>query len=83
MFENVRIYDGVSDSLSPASNVLVVGPTIRQVSRAGITTSASVEVRHILRHDSTLMPGLIDAHAQMKAAGAAPYHAIPQTHSPG
>jgi len=49
-------------SMSPASNVLVVGNTIRQVSTAPIVLPAGIEVQRISGGGRTLMPGLIDMH---------------------
>lgn len=60
LFENVRIFDGKSTSLSAPSNVLVVGNTIKQISRTPIEPPAGA--RHIAGDGRTLMPGLIDAH---------------------
>ena len=37
LFENVRIFDGVSARLSAPSNVLVVGNVIRAISAAPVT----------------------------------------------
>ncbi|MBX3724764.1 MAG: amidohydrolase family protein [Xanthomonadales bacterium] len=62
LFENVRVFDGTSDRLTPPSNVLVVGNRIQAVSRAPITPDAGLEVRRIDGGGRTLMPGLIDAH---------------------
>lgn len=59
LFENVRIFDGVSGDLSPASSVLVHGNIIEKVSRDKI---ASDGARVIDGGGRTLMPGLIDMH---------------------
>lgn len=37
LFENVRVFDGTSAKLTPVTNVLVVGNTIRTISSAPIT----------------------------------------------
>ncbi|TAH36365.1 MAG: amidohydrolase family protein [Planctomycetota bacterium] len=62
VFENVRIFDGTSDRLSPASNILVVGNTIRSISTAPIVPPADAQVTVIAGGGRVLMPGLIDAH---------------------
>lgn len=59
LFENVRIFDGVSAALSPASSVLVHGNVIEKVSRDKIAADGA---RIIDGGGRTLMPGLIDAH---------------------
>ena len=61
-FENVRIFDGTSKSLSPASNVLVRGNLITRISREAIPLDRKGGVRIIQGGGRTLMPGLIDAH---------------------
>lgn len=62
LFENVRVFDGRSDRLTPPANVLVVGHRIQAVSGAPITPDAGLEVRRVDGGGRTLMPGLIDAH---------------------
>ncbi len=62
LFENVRVFDGRSDRLTPPSNVLIVGNRIQAVSRAPITPDAGLDVRRVDGGGRTLMPGLIDAH---------------------
>ncbi len=59
LFENVRIFDGVSGDLSPASSVLVHGNVIEKVSRDKIAADGA---RVIDGGGRTLMPGLIDMH---------------------
>lgn len=59
LFENVRIFDGVSGDLSPASSVLVHGNVIEKVSRDKIVADGA---RVIDGGGRTLMPGLIDMH---------------------
>lgn len=59
LFENVRIFDGVSSTLSPASSVLVHGNVIEKVSRDKIPADGA---RVVDGGGRTLMPGLIDAH---------------------
>jgi len=62
LFENVRIFDGTSKSLSQASNVLVRGNLIARISREAIPVDRKSGVRVIKGGGRTLMPGLIDAH---------------------
>ncbi|TAU82549.1 metal-dependent hydrolase family protein [Rhizobium leguminosarum] len=65
LFENVRIFDGVSDVLSDASNVLVVGNLIKSISMLPIQVPADISVRRIAGGGRTLMPGMIDAHTHI------------------
>ena len=60
LFQNVRIYDGRSASLSAPSDVLVRGERIERISAAPITPPPSATV--IDGQGRTLMPGLIDNH---------------------
>jgi imidazolonepropionase-like amidohydrolase len=60
LFENVRIFDGKSASLSAPSNVLVKGNLIETISEAPIDADSSVT--RIAGGGRTLIPGLIDAH---------------------
>ena len=60
LFENVRIFDGKSTSLSPASNVLVRGNVIERISTAPIEAGSGTSV--ISGGGRVLMPGLIDSH---------------------
>lgn len=62
LFENVRIFDGSSEQLSPPSNVLVAGNTIRSISAQPIEPPADAQVTKIDGGGRVLMPGLIDAH---------------------
>ena len=68
LFENVRIFNGASERLSPASNVLVIGNTIQQISTAPIEIAPGTAVQRIKGDGRTLMPGLIDAHTHMMMA---------------
>ena len=68
LFENVRIFDGVSDKLSAPSNVLVVGNIIKSISTAPIVAPAGVALTRIAGGGRTLTPGLIDAHAHIMFA---------------
>jgi imidazolonepropionase-like amidohydrolase len=62
LFQNVRIFDGKSDALSPPSNVLVRGNTIERISVNPITVETYANVHVIPANGRVLMPGLIDAH---------------------
>jgi imidazolonepropionase-like amidohydrolase len=62
LFQNVRIFDGRSTGLSAASNVLVRGNTIENISLSPIAVDANAGVRVIAGGGRVLMPGLIDAH---------------------
>src|SRR5882672_1978319 len=62
LFRNVRVFDGKSATLSPASNVLVKGNTIASISTSPIDVSAITNVTEIDGGGRVLMPGLIDAH---------------------
>lgn len=62
LFENVRVFDGRTDRLSAASNVLVVGNAIKTVSVSSIAPLAGVQLTTIDGGGHTLMPGLIDVH---------------------
>jgi imidazolonepropionase-like amidohydrolase len=62
LFENVRIFDGKSDTLSAGMNVLVRGNTIDKISRDPIPTDVSPNTKTIRGGGRTLMPGLIDMH---------------------
>jgi imidazolonepropionase-like amidohydrolase len=60
LFQNVRIFDGKSSTLSTSSNVLVRGNKIERISTSPITVDAGARV--IDGGGRTLMPGLIDVH---------------------
>ena len=62
LFQNVRIFDGASASLSAPSNVLVRGNTIERISVNPITVETNANVHVIAANGRVLMPGLIDAH---------------------
>lgn len=63
LFENVRIFDGKSRSLTPPSNVLISENMIKTISLAPI--AAEGDVIKINGGGRTLMPGLIDVHVHM------------------
>ena len=62
LFENVRIFDGKSDTLSAGMNVLVRGNTIDKISKNPIPSDLSAITKIIAGGGRTLMPGLIDMH---------------------
>ncbi|NGX17124.1 amidohydrolase family protein [Wenzhouxiangella sp. XN24] len=68
LFENVRVYDGKSERLSAAVNVLVRGNRIEKISPDPIATDRSAMTRIIHGEGRTLMPGLIDAHTHIMFA---------------
>ena len=77
LFENVRIFDGVSGELSPASSVLVHGNVIEKVSRDKVPADGA---RVIDGGGRTLMPGLIDMHWHSMFVGVP--LAVAMTHDP-
>jgi imidazolonepropionase-like amidohydrolase len=62
LFQNVRVFDGKSGTLSAPSNVLVRGNVIARVSTAPIATDRSATTVVIDGGGRTLMPGMIDMH---------------------
>src|SRR6266436_3939922 len=74
LFQNVRIFDGKSGSLSAPSNVLVKGNIIERISTEPIAAEPGVAV--IAGNGRTLMPGLIDAHWHAMLIRANPVQAV-------
>jgi imidazolonepropionase-like amidohydrolase len=62
LFQNVRVFNGKSATLSVPSSVLVRGNTIERISTTPITSDKNTNVRVIDGGGRVLMPGLIDAH---------------------
>src|SRR5215468_10719254 len=62
LFQNVRVFDGKSGTLSGPSNVLVRANKIERISTAAIATDGSAKTQIIEGSGRTLMPGLIDVH---------------------
>src|SRR5262245_52178376 len=62
LFQNVRIFDGKSSTLSGPRHVLVRGNQIERISTYPITTDRSATSTLIDGGGRTLMPGLIDMH---------------------
>ena len=60
LFRNVRVFDGKSDRLTPATSVLVSGNRIAAVGPAAVATAPGATI--VEGGGRTLMPGLIDAH---------------------
>lgn len=63
LFENVRVFDGYSQTITDPVNVLVTGNMIQTISTAPIKTGD--DAVKINGGGRTLMPGLIDAHVHM------------------
>lgn len=63
IFENVRVFDGKSNTLTSPMNVWIEGNKIKAISNTPI--QATEEVIRILGNGKTLMPGLIDVHVHM------------------
>ncbi|CAN1210492.1 amidohydrolase family protein [Tumidithrix helvetica PCC 7403] len=63
LFENVRIFNGISDRLSEPSSVLVVGNKIKTISQNSITPPS--DTKRINGDGRVLMPGLIDNHTHL------------------
>jgi imidazolonepropionase-like amidohydrolase len=62
LFENVRVFDGTSEVLSPPLNVLVRGNRIETISAEPIAVDRRADTRVVDGSGRTLMPGLIDVH---------------------
>jgi imidazolonepropionase-like amidohydrolase len=62
LFENVRVFDGTNERLSPPTNVLVRGNKIERISTQPIPVDRRADTRVIDGGGRTLMPGLIDVH---------------------
>jgi imidazolonepropionase-like amidohydrolase len=65
LFQNVRIFDGKSGTLTASSNVLVRGSKIEKISATAIPTDQRAQTTVIDGKGRTLMPGLIDNHVHM------------------
>ena len=59
LFDNVRVFDGRSPTLTSPLNVLIDGNTIKSISTAPIEAQGAAR---IAGNGRTLMPGLIDMH---------------------
>src|SRR5690349_22145805 len=76
LFENVRIFDGKSATLSASSNVLVRGNKIETISTQPIAVDGRADTRIIAGGGRTLMPGLIDNHWHAMLARTTPAEAM-------
>jgi imidazolonepropionase-like amidohydrolase len=76
VFENVRIFDGMSEELSGPSNVMVRGNTIETISEVPIPTDRRTDTVRIEAGGRTLMPGLIDAHWHAMLVRPTPTEAV-------
>jgi len=65
LYENVRVFDGTSEKLTPPTNVLVVNNLIKTISVKPISIPAGTTVTVIAGDGRTLMPGLSDAHTHL------------------
>ena len=61
-FQNVRIFDGKSEAIRSAMNVLVRGNKIEKISADAPPTDLIANAKIIAAGGRTLMPGLIDMH---------------------
>ena len=68
VFQSVRIFDGESDTLRTGLNVFVEGATIREISPRP-PDPGDPDTQIIDCANRVLMPGLIDAHVHVYAAG--------------
>ena len=75
LFQNVRLFDGKTDTLSASSNVLVKGNKIEKISSAAIAADAA-QTLVIDGGGRVLMPGLIDAHWHAMLARLTPAAAL-------
>ena len=62
LFENVRVWDGTSESLTGTTSVLVEGNLIESI---GSTSGAGAQAVRIDGGGRTLMPGLIESHVHL------------------
>jgi imidazolonepropionase-like amidohydrolase len=76
LFENVRIFDGKSATLSAPSNVLVRGSKIETISTQPIAVDRRADTLIIAGGGRTLMPGLIDNHWHATLARVTPAQAF-------
>ena len=65
LFENVRIFDGLSEQVSDPTNVLIVDNKIQSLSTTAIPAPAGESITRINGAGGVLMPGLIDAHTHL------------------
>jgi len=65
IYENVRIFDGVSEKLTLPTNVLIVNNLIKTISTKPIQIPTGTTATVIAGGGRTLMPGLSEAHTQI------------------
>ena len=82
LYQNVRVFDGVSEKLTAPMNVLIVGNKIKTVSSSPIAVPKDSEVFVINGNGRTLMPGLIDAHVHLAFSGVTPEELMGPNASP-
>ena len=66
LFKDAKVFDGWSEVLRPASDVLVADGIIQQVSERRLPADTRTEVIDCKGH--VLMPGMIDAHVHVYAS---------------
>ena len=66
LFKNIRIFDGINESLQVGVSILVEGNRIKQISREKI--SVPVGFSEIDGKGHILMPGIINSHYHMFGA---------------
>jgi len=66
LFENVRVFDGTSDRLSPPTSVLIENNLIKSV---GAGAGAGPQATRVDGGGRTLMPGLINSHTHLNMYG--------------
>jgi imidazolonepropionase-like amidohydrolase len=76
LFNNARVFDGKSTSLSEPTNVLVRGKLIERISRTPIPIDRDATTTIIDGGGRTLMPGLIDNHWHAMLARTTPAQAF-------
>ena len=69
LYENVRVFNGTADKLTPPTNVLVVGNKIQTISSNQINPPSGLTITKIAGDGRTLMPGLTDAHTHLYGVG--------------
>src|SRR5436190_19296464 len=67
VFRSARVFDGDSDTLRDGLDVVVANGIIREISQQHVEADSATEV--IDCGGRVLMPGLIDAHVHVYAAG--------------
>ncbi|AFZ48472.1 amidohydrolase [Cyanobacterium stanieri PCC 7202] len=65
LFENVRIFNGQSEQLSPPSNVLIIDHKINEISTNRINPPSTNNLTRINGNGRVLIPGLIDNHVHI------------------